>query len=103
MFCLAEGPDRAALEAVHLEAHGLAADYIIEVGAGPMNAFLGTPPRHPPGEPYVESALRAIMFTDLCGSTEQTQVLGDEAFMSLIREHDEIVRDGPAEREPDAR
>jgi len=50
VFCLAEGPDRAALEAVHREAHGLVADDIIEVGDGPINAFLGPIPQHPVGE-----------------------------------------------------
>ena len=90
--CLAEGPNRESLEAVHRDAHGLVADNIIEVGEGPINAFLGQAPRHPPGETYVESAMRAILFTDLCDSTQQTQELGDDAFMVLIREHDEIVR-----------
>jgi len=92
VFCLAEGPDRESLETVHREAHGLLADNIIEVGNGPINAFLGEIPRHPAGEAYVESAVRAILFTDLCDSTQQTQELGDEGFMLLLREHDEIVR-----------
>ncbi len=92
VFCLAEGPDRESLEAVHREAHGLVADNIIEVGRGPINAFLGDIPRHPAGEAYVVSAVRAILFTDLCDSTRQTQELGDDGFMVLIREHDEIVR-----------
>jgi len=92
VFCLAEGPDRESLETVHREAHGLVADNIIEVGAGPINAFLGEIPRHPAGEEYVEPAVRAILFTDLCDSTRQTQELGDDAFMVLIREHDGIVR-----------
>jgi class 3 adenylate cyclase len=92
VFCLAEGPDREALETVHREAHGLVADNIIEVGDGPINAFLGDIPRHPAGEAYVESAVRVILFTDLCDSTQQTQELGDAGFMLLLREHDEIVR-----------
>ncbi|HXZ62316.1 MAG TPA: nickel-binding protein [Acidimicrobiales bacterium] len=92
VFCLAEGPDRESLEAVHREAHGLVADNIIEVGEGPINAFLGEVPRHPPGDAYVESALRAILFTDVCDSTQQTQELGDDQFMALLHEHDEIVR-----------
>lgn len=92
VFCLAEGPDRESLEAVHREAHGLVADNIIEVRDGPINAFLGAPPRHQPGEAYTDSAVRAILFTDLCGSTEQTQELGDDVFMLLVHEHDEIVR-----------
>lgn len=98
VFCLAEGPDREALEAVHREAHGLVADNIIEVGQGPMNTFLGDPPRHPTGEAYVQSAVRAVLFTDLCDSTKQTQEMGDEAFMGLLREHDRIVRQALNER-----
>jgi class 3 adenylate cyclase len=93
VFCLAEGPDRESLEAVHREAHGLVADNVIEVGQGPINAFLGEVPHHEPGDVYVDSAFRAILFTDFCGSTEQTQELGDEEFMMLLRAHDQIVRD----------
>jgi class 3 adenylate cyclase len=92
VFCLAEGPDRESLETVHREAHGLVADNIIEVGEGPINAFLGDIPRHRVGEAYVESAVRVILFTDLCDSTQQTQELGDAGYMLLLREHDEIVR-----------
>lgn len=98
VFCLAEGPDRAAVEAVHRDAHGLMAENVIEVGPGPMNAFLGDFPRHPAGEPYAEAAVRAILFTDFCGSTRLTQELGDEMFMGVLREHDEIVRSVLAKR-----
>jgi class 3 adenylate cyclase len=91
-FCLAEGPNRESLETVHREAHGLVADNVIEVGEGPINAFFGTPPQHQPGDVYVESAVRAIMFTDLCDSTKQTQELGDEGYMVVLREHDDVVR-----------
>jgi class 3 adenylate cyclase len=92
VFCLAEGPDRAALEAVHRESHGLIADDIIEVGYGPINAFLGPIPQYPAGEAYADPAVRAILFTDMCGSTEQTQMLGDLGHLTILREHDEIVR-----------
>jgi len=92
VFCLAEGPDKAAVENVHREAHGLMADNVIEVGEGPINAFLGDFPRHPVGEAYTERAVRAILFTDLCGSTRLTQELGDEGFHRLLREHDDVVR-----------
>ena len=91
-FCLAEGPDRESLEAVHRESHGLVADDIIEVGEGPINAFLGPLSMHEPGDVYVESAVRAILFTDLCDSTKQTQELGDEGYMVLLHEHDNLVR-----------
>jgi class 3 adenylate cyclase len=98
VFCLAEGPDRESLEAVHREAHGLVADNIIEVGEGPITAFLGEPPRHAVGDAYVDSAVRAIVFTDLCESTQQTQELGDDVFMALLRAHDDIVRQALRER-----
>ena len=32
------------------------------------------------------------MFTDMCGSVAQTHQLGDDGHMSLLREHDRIVR-----------
>jgi class 3 adenylate cyclase len=92
VFCLAEGPDREAVECVHREAHGLMAENVIEVGLGPINEFLGEPPRHPVGEAYTNSAVRAIFFTDFCGSTQLTQELGDEEFLRLLHEHDDIVR-----------
>jgi class 3 adenylate cyclase len=90
--CLAEGPDRASLDAVHREAHGLVADNVIEVGKGPINAFLGEAPSFAPGTPYVATGVRAIFFTDICDSTSQTAELGDEGFMSLLGAHNDIVR-----------
>jgi len=98
VFCLAEGPDRESVETVHREAHGMVADNVIEVGMEPINAFLGAVPHHPPGEVYVEPAVRAILFTDLCGSTEQTQALGDQGYMVILREHDDLVRSALAGR-----
>jgi class 3 adenylate cyclase len=96
VFCLAEGPSREAVEQVHREAHGLMATNVIEVEPGPVQAFFGPLPQHPPGEAYTDSALRAVLFTDLCGSTEMTQRLGDAGAMTLLRVHDAIVRDALA-------
>lgn len=92
VFCLAEGPSAQAVEDVHREAHGLMATSIIEVQPGPIDAFMGAVPTHPVGEAYVDSAVRAVVFTDICGSTELTQRLGDVAGTALVREHDAIVR-----------
>ncbi len=92
VFCLAEGPSKQAVEDVHREAHGLLATTIIEVEPGPVQAFFGTIPTHPVGDAYVDSAVRAVLFTDICGSTELTQTLGDAAGTALVHEHDAIVR-----------
>jgi class 3 adenylate cyclase len=92
VFCLAEGPDKQAVEDVHREAHGLLATTIIEVEPGPIQRFFGAIPQHPVGHAYQESAVRAVLFTDICSSTELTQALGDEAGTQLVREHDIVVR-----------
>jgi class 3 adenylate cyclase len=91
-FCLARGPHREAVDAVHREAHGMVANEVIEVDYAAVEAFLGRVVGHPPGEAYVDSAFRAILFTDLEGSTRLTQALGDEGAMAIIRRHDAVVR-----------
>jgi class 3 adenylate cyclase len=93
VFCLAEGPNRAAVEAVHRESHGQLASTVIEIEQGaPLGAFFGELPSFPPQTAYTAPALRIILFTDVCGSVAQTQALGDDGHMQLLREHNEIVR-----------
>jgi len=93
VFCLAEGPNIDAIEAVHRDSHGVTADSIVEVDPNvPLNALLGPLPAHPPGEAYTAPAMRAIVFTDMCGSVAQTQELGDEGHLALLHDHNEIVR-----------
>jgi class 3 adenylate cyclase len=91
-FCLVEGPDEEAVEAAHRAAHGLLPSHVIEVDQAAVRSFFGRLNTHPPGEPYVDSAFRAILFTDIVDSTRLTQQLGDRAAMLLLREHDSIVR-----------
>lgn len=91
-FCLIEGPDEASVEAAHREAHGMMPSHVIEIDEGLVRGFFGRLNTHPPGEPYVESAFRTILFTDIVDSTQLTQRLGDRAVMLLLREHDSIVR-----------
>lgn len=94
VFCLAEGPSKHALEAVHREAHGQLAGTIIELDpTRPLNRMLGVLPEYPPGTAYTAPAFRAIVFTDLCGSVEQTARLGDDAHLELLRAHNRIVRE----------
>jgi class 3 adenylate cyclase len=92
VFCLVDAPSREAAEAVHREAHGEMASKIIEVEGHLVKNFLGSIPAHPPGEAYVESAFRTILFTDIVGSTDMTTRLGDAKAMELVRTHDLIVR-----------
>ncbi len=44
--------------------------------------------------PTAESGLRAVMFTDMAGSTEMTARLGDSLALELVRVHDALVRRG---------
>ena len=91
-FCMAEAPDAAALEGVHLASHGFVAYQIIEVDTRMVERFMGGIVEHRPGEPYVDTAFRTILFTDIAQSTSLTQRLGDARAMELLRIHDEIVR-----------
>ncbi len=93
VFCLAEGPTKEAVDAVHRDAHGQLANIVLELDPNaPLNAFLGTMPQFPAGTAYTESAVRAIVFTDICGSVEMTQQLGDDGHMLVLRQHNHIVR-----------
>ena len=91
-FCLVEAPDEESVEAAHRAAHGLLPSHVIEIDQTSIRGFFGRLNTHPPGEPYVESAFRAILFTDIVDSTRLTQELGDRAAMHLLRAHDSIVR-----------
>ena len=95
-FCLVHAPDAAAAERVHREAHGEIANAIIPVDLVAVEAFLGRigDPRARPGAAVsaVDSGLRAVMFTDIVGSTEMTARLGDSAALELVRAHDALVR-----------
>jgi class 3 adenylate cyclase len=93
VFCFVEAPSADAAEAVHREAHGLMASQIIPVEGQAVMGFLGPAPAHPPGEPYVATAFRTILFTDIVGSTDMTQRLGDAVAMDVLRRHDRIVRE----------
>jgi class 3 adenylate cyclase len=92
-FCLVEGPSAEVVEAVHREAHGMVGSKVIEVDRASVEAFLGHLDRPVTGEALVATAFRAIVFTDVVGSTELTQRLGDAGAMRVIRAHDAIVND----------
>src|ERR1700678_3894431 len=75
-FCLVHAPDPATAERVHREAHGQIPNAIIPVDLAAVESSLGRigDPRASPGArpPAVDAGLRAVMFTDIVGSTEMT-------------------------------
>ncbi|HEX5614035.1 MAG TPA: nickel-binding protein [Acidimicrobiia bacterium] len=93
VFCLAEGPTKEAVEAVHRDAHGGLATTILELDQDvPLNAMFGSMPMHRVGTPYTASAVRVIVFTDMVGSVQQTRELGDDGHLELLHAHNDIVR-----------
>jgi class 3 adenylate cyclase len=92
-FCLAEGPSGEAVEKVHSQSHGLIPNQVIEVDGRALERFMGGITNHLAGEPYVETAFRTILFTDVEDSTRLTQKFGDARAMVMLRTHDQIVQD----------
>jgi class 3 adenylate cyclase len=114
VFCLCDAPSKEICEQVHREAHGLVANHIMEVDPATVEAFLGsssTPPSMvsmsrldsaPPltvASSLGSSAFRAILFTDIQGSTARTRELGDALAMDLLRAHNRIIRERLAAHE----
>jgi class 3 adenylate cyclase len=95
-FCLVDAPDAATAAHVHREAHGEIPSEIIPVDLAAVEAFLGRigDPRLAAGAstPKIDAGLRAVMFTDIVGSTELTARLGDTAALELVHVHDALVR-----------
>jgi class 3 adenylate cyclase len=92
-FCLAKAESADAVKALHGASHGAIPNQVIEVEERLVERFMGGIVEHAPGEAYVETAFRTILFTDLEGSTSLTQRLGDARAMALLRAHDQIIRD----------
>lgn len=93
-FCLVDAPDKETADRVHAEAHGHVANEMISVDLSAVEAFLGRvqDPRSASVAPISETAFRAIMFTDMAGSTEMTARIGDTRSVELLRAHDGIIR-----------
>src|SRR5690349_17379220 len=95
-FCLIDAPDRETAQSVHREAHGHVAGEVVEVSLAAVEAFLGRiqdpAPAAGQATSSVDAGRRAILFTDIVGSTEMTARLGDVLAIELVRAHDSIVR-----------
>ena len=102
-FCLVDSPDQDSLIACHKAAHGLMPHELVEVSAPMLVQFLGDTDNDAGDRAMVNEAydtgLRAIMFTDIEGSTQVSSTYGDEAGLELVRRHDGIVRQALAEAE----
>jgi class 3 adenylate cyclase len=104
VFCLCEAPNAEAAIQVHREAHGMAADKLIEVQPEIAESFLGGTETNPEGAALLpggdpearDPGIRTVLFTDIVESTSLTQRLGDDRAMELLLAHDTIVRDALA-------
>lgn len=97
IYCLVDAPSAQAAEEVHRAANGFVADEIIPIEQGEFDNLLG-PDEHGPAvreDPVdrisTDTAFRAIIFTDLENSTPLNQRLGDDAYVQLLRIHDELM------------
>jgi class 3 adenylate cyclase len=97
-FCLIEAPNPEAAAQVHAESHGLLAGKIIEVDPDMVDGFLGAGEVDDagaallPGGRGYDTAVRSVMFTDIVGSTEIAQRLGDDIAFEILSTHDLVVR-----------
>ena len=90
-FCLADAPDAATMQAVHRESHGQVANQVIAVSEDAVLRFLDTI-RDPSDHTEVTSAFRTVLFTDIEGSTKLLHSVGQTAYMTVLTEHDLIIR-----------
>src|SRR3954453_5441596 len=88
-FCLVQSPDKETASRVHREAHGDVAHTMVEVELSAVEAFLGRvsdpDPPAPDRPAEMDPAFRAVMFTDIVGSTEMTGRLGERRAGELVR------------------
>ncbi|MEP6955886.1 MAG: nickel-binding protein [Chthoniobacterales bacterium] len=97
-FCLVEAPSAEAANQVHSEAHGFAAQKIIEVEPALAESFLGGGDVNAAGAVLIPGAdardpgIRTVLFTDIVGSTSLTQRYGDDGAMEFLHVHDTTVR-----------
>jgi class 3 adenylate cyclase len=105
IFCLCSAPNAEAAVEVHRKAHGLVPNNIIEVKPELADAFMGATETNREGAAIVEgpngnerdTGIRSVLFTDIVGSTNLTQQLGDELAMEILGVHDKAVREALAE------
>lgn len=91
VFCFARASTADAVQAVHAESHGMLPNEVIAVAESDVLSFMGR--IHEPADAtQVTSPFRAILFTDLEGSTSLLDRLREASYMVLLTEHDLIIR-----------
>ncbi len=102
VYCLCHAPTAEAADAVHREAHGMVAERIMEITPEIAEAFMGTAELNAAGAVVLSESnghdpgTRTILFTDIVGSTDMTQRLGDDASFALLSIRDHVVREALA-------
>jgi class 3 adenylate cyclase len=90
-FCLAKAPTGESLTLVHKATHGLIPNEIISVSEDSVLRLLGRM-SETGRDTLAVNPFRAILFTDLEGSTAILEAVGQSEFMVLLTEHDLIIR-----------
>jgi class 3 adenylate cyclase len=97
VYCLVQAPSADAATEVHQAAHGLVADEIIPIEPGDVDGFIGPDEggaamrEDPVGTINTDPIFRTIVFTDLEDSTPLTNRIGDEAYVELLKVHDDLM------------
>lgn len=96
-FCLVDAPSKEAAIEVHKVSHGLVPHDMIEVEKPTVSLFMGDWEKSVPNiarhsDGAIDTGLRAIMFTDLVGSTQISSRDGDTTAIDVLDRHNEIVR-----------
>ncbi|MEJ0082220.1 MAG: nickel-binding protein [Puia sp.] len=99
VFCLIEGPDKAVVEEMHKNSHGLIPNKIIEVSDELVESFLGR--IHDPADMVVsdtglrvfsDSAFRVLLVTDMKDPVLLLNELGTEKSNELLNKQNKIIR-----------
>jgi class 3 adenylate cyclase len=101
-FCMCTAPSAEAADAVHREAHEQTAARIMEVTPEIADVFMGAAEIDGSGAVLLpessdhDPGTRTVLFTDIVGSTNMTQRLGDEIAMRYLEVHNRIAREALA-------
>jgi AraC-like DNA-binding protein len=99
VFCLIEGPDKAVVEEMHKNSHGLIPNKIIEVSDELVESFLGR--IHDPVDAVVsedglsvfsDSAFRILLVTEITDPVLLRKELGNEKANELLNRQNAVIR-----------